>query len=101
MSETFREKGYSEEDRYFKEKEQELLRRKRQELSARDRHAHWMKCPKCGHDLEEIELSSVLVDRCPNCQGIFLDKGELDQLTTERQSGFFASLRKFFEATTP
>lgn len=34
-------------------------------------------CPLCRIDLEEIDLQQELVDRCPACRGIFLDKGEL------------------------
>ncbi len=42
----------------------------------------WMKCPKCGHSLEEIHLKMIRVDRCTNndCHGIYLDKGELEML---------------------
>ena len=39
-----------------------------------------LSCPKCDGILEELPFSSkseFLVDRCPNCGGIFLDAGEL------------------------
>ena len=26
------------------------------------RDAHWMKCPKCGHDMEEAILEKIQVD---------------------------------------
>ena len=39
-----------------------------------------MKCPKCGHDLEEINYQDVLLDRCPDCKGVWLDHGELELL---------------------
>lgn len=42
--------------------------------------AHWMKCPKCGHDMEEVDSVGVLVDRCKRCEGIFLDRGELEDI---------------------
>jgi protein-arginine kinase activator protein McsA len=75
------------EDEYFARQELERRKKWAQEQSAklaseeRDRlkQAHWMKCPKCGMDLQEIELHKVKVDQCANCGGIFLDKGELDQ----------------------
>ncbi len=62
--------GYDEEGRYFHQQEMELLRKKREELdvSRRDRESearkqtHWMKCPKCGADLEEIEMDRIMVD---------------------------------------
>jgi Zn-finger nucleic acid-binding protein len=37
-------------------------------------------CPKCQSQLEELPFSSktsILVDRCTNCGGIFFDRGEL------------------------
>jgi len=37
-------------------------------------------CPKCKGKLTELPFSSktkIMVDRCDNCEGIFLDKGEL------------------------
>jgi len=42
-------------------------------------------CPRCeaGTKLEEMRYSSVsdlMIDRCPKCEGIFLDKGELGKL---------------------
>ena len=47
----------------------------------RTKQAHWMKCPKCGMDLQEISLHGVKVDQCAHCGGVFLDAGELDQLS--------------------
>ncbi len=78
--------GYDEEERYFHERELELLRKKRAELDAarkaqeqaERKHQHWMKCPKCGADLEEVEMDHIMVDKCPTCGGIFFDKGELE-----------------------
>jgi uncharacterized protein len=75
------------EDEYFARQELERRKKWAQEQSAkmaveereRIKQAHWMKCPKCGMDMQEIELHSVKVDQCAHCGGIFLDKGELEQ----------------------
>ena len=51
-----------------------------------------MRCPKCSHNLEELRYSAfhnLVVDRCANCGGIWLDQGEVP--TLERMS---ASLEK-------
>ena len=56
--------GYDEQERFFHEKDIALLKKKREELDAarreREQQAvkaeHWMKCPKCGADLQEIEM---------------------------------------------
>jgi Zn-finger nucleic acid-binding protein len=46
-----------------------------------------MSCPSCGTRLVEVERASVLIDACPSCRGVWLDRGELDKiLVSERQS---------------
>jgi len=38
-------------------------------------------CPRCdGVMLEEIELDSVMLDRCPRCAGLWFDSEEIAQL---------------------
>lgn len=37
-------------------------------------------CPKCHGDMRTYERSSVHVDQCTECRGIFLDRGELERL---------------------
>lgn len=40
-----------------------------------------MKCPRCHADLvAEQEYHGIEVDRCPSCDGRWLDSDELDQL---------------------
>ncbi|MGK0689636.1 MAG: zf-TFIIB domain-containing protein [Aquificaceae bacterium] len=40
-----------------------------------------MKCPRCVDvDLLEVNKYGVLVDVCPYCGGIWLDKGELSKI---------------------
>ena len=42
-----------------------------------------MNCPKCeGKPMEVAQVSGVGVDRCARCGGVWLDPGELDQLST-------------------
>lgn len=77
------------EEEYFIKMDLEKVERLRGELNktrAEDerkmrQEAHWMKCPKCGSDLEEINYQNVMIDRCNECKGIWLDAGELDLLT--------------------
>lgn len=43
-------------------------------------------CPRCKCGLEHRTYSSkcqTMVDRCPSCSGIWLDKGELDLILRE------------------
>lgn len=45
-----------------------------------------MRCPNDGSRLVELDRSGVLVDACPECRGVWLDRGELDKiLVRERQ----------------
>jgi len=44
------------------------------------RREHWMKCPKCGQDLETVIYRGVSIDRCYHCGGTWLDAGQLEQL---------------------
>lgn len=46
-----------------------------------------MKCPSCNINLVMTERSGVEIDYCPECRGIWLDRGELDKLI-ERSSQF-------------
>ncbi len=39
-----------------------------------------MKCPRCDVELRVENYRDVEVDRCPTCEGMWLDYGELDQL---------------------
>ncbi len=100
------------EDQWFREHERQLLegarlaREKREaeraaqmkteELAGR-KAAHFMKCPKCGHDMKEETLESVSVDRCTHCEGVYFDAGELDQVLLKHdqdRKGFFRKLVK-------
>ena len=38
-----------------------------------------LRCPNDGARLVEIVRSGVLLDACPECRGVWLDRGELDK----------------------
>ena len=102
--------GRIREDEWFQRHEKELLekaRRQREERLAREaaraqaeelarlREQHWMRCPKCGHEMVEIDLEGIAVDRCTYCEGIYFDRGELEDLLLRRnvqRAGFFRKL---------
>ncbi|HUT53211.1 MAG TPA: zf-TFIIB domain-containing protein [bacterium] len=87
------------EEQYFAEQEQLKRRKLREELSRRRdqqkaegaKNTHWMKCPKCGQDLEEKSYEDVLIDQCQGCKGIYLDAGELELLLEGRKAKGFIS----------
>ncbi len=39
-----------------------------------------MKCPNDGTTLQMTERSGVEIDYCPDCRGVWLDRGELDKI---------------------
>ena len=39
-----------------------------------------MKCPVCSVDLQMTERQGIEVDYCPQCRGVWLDRGELDKI---------------------
>lgn len=39
-----------------------------------------MKCPKCNQPLVMSERQGVEIDYCPQCRGVWLDRGELDKI---------------------
>ena len=87
------------EDEYFARQNAELINQMRAKLDA-DRQAtqrqeHFMKCPKCGGDLKEIEHHQVKVDQCVDCRGVWLDAGEVELFEHASDSGvtrFFSSM---------
>lgn len=39
-----------------------------------------MKCPVCSIDLMMSERQGIEIDYCPQCRGVWLDRGELDKI---------------------
>jgi Zn-finger nucleic acid-binding protein len=37
-------------------------------------------CPKCGGDMHATQRNGVTIEQCRKCHGIFLDRGEFEQL---------------------
>jgi acetyl-CoA carboxylase beta subunit len=66
-------------------REAERRTRETQDERGKLKKAHWMKCPKCGHDLKPQTLEGIEIDRCTFCEGFFVDAGELDQLFLKKE----------------
>ena len=96
-------KPSSNEEEYFARQEFDLKRKMAAERQAtlmteereRERALHFMKCPKCGMQLEEIAFGDVRVDKCFSCEGIWLDRGELEVIR-QKEGGFVATLLNVF-----
>lgn len=70
-----------------KKKEEEKKQTERERL----KELHFMRCPKCGMELEEIQFEGLLIDRCTNCLGVWLDHGELEALN-RKEEGFLKGM---------
>jgi uncharacterized protein len=46
-----------------------------------------MKCPNCNETLIMADRQGVEIDYCPNCRGVWLDRGELDKII-ERSASY-------------
>ena len=56
------------------------------ELSGRTLRGEPLRCPVDGSRLVQVDRSEILIDACPECRGVWLDRGELDRiLVKERQ----------------
>ena len=45
-----------------------------------------MKCPNCSTALVMADRQGIEIDYCPDCRGVWLDRGELDKII-ERTAG--------------
>ena len=72
--------GVPDEAEYLVRRETEYWRKLTEERQAtvrveereRARAGRFMKCPKCGMQLEEIYFGDVRVDKCFSCRGVWL-----------------------------
>ncbi|MDP2853445.1 MAG: zf-TFIIB domain-containing protein [Smithellaceae bacterium] len=76
------------EEEFFARKEYERLRKSQEDSQknlaadqrAKEKELHYMKCPKCGMNLVEIDYKKIKVDKCSECEGIWLDAGEIEMV---------------------
>lgn len=93
MSDAFdnRRKGLEEE--YFHRKNKEAVEKLREKMKvseeAKAAGTSSMRCPRCDGTLNETKVEDVSVDVCDKCGGVWLDSGELEQLTKREGGGFF------------
>jgi len=73
------------------ERKKKIEEEKHKTLAAGERKSlqeiHYMRCPKCGMELIEIGYKGIKVDRCSECEGIWLDAGELETVSKLEKSG--------------
>lgn len=67
--------------------EEERQRLLAEEEKKRLKELHYMRCPKCGMQLVEIDYKSIKLDKCTSCEGIWLDAGELEAVSKLEKGG--------------
>jgi len=66
------------EDIFFAEHDRELLDRLRNELKQVNKERSELHCPKCPGVLDSYIFRGFNLDRCRECGGIWMHKGELE-----------------------
>ena len=93
------------EDEYFAKESADLIKRRRAEAERvteeAERKTHHMKCPKCGADLVIEEYHGVEIDRCTECQGMWLDTGEVETLLAREDAGVIDIFRSIMKGVGP
>lgn len=89
-----REVERAREDKYFADRDRDLVEKMRaQGISKHDAEARaeaLMRCPKDGERLTTTSHLGVTVEECSRCGGMWLDKGELEELAQRESSGWLA-----------
>lgn len=67
--------------------EEERHRQLAEQEKKRFQELHYMRCPKCGMELIEIDYKNIKIDKCSECDGIWLDAGELEAVSKLEKLG--------------
>ncbi len=95
MSDAFDERRKGLEEEYFHRKNKEAIEKLREKMKvaeqAKAAGTSSMRCPRCDGNLKESKVDDILIDPCDKCGGVWLDSGELEQLT-KKDKGWLSEL---------
>jgi uncharacterized protein len=90
MSGAWDDRKKSLEEEYFRRKDQEALEKIRAQREAEGQTGQalpaTLHCPKCDGTLAEVTHDGIQIDQCDQCDGVWLDAGELERLTKNEES---------------
>ena len=69
-----------------KKLEEEKHKRLGEAAKIKLKELHYMRCPKCGMELIEINYNGIHTDKCSECGGVWLDAKEFESLSKIDQS---------------
>jgi uncharacterized protein len=92
------------EKEYFAKLEQEKKDKLKADLEseataaarAERKELHWLKCGKCGFDMETQPFRGVEIEVCNDCGAVLLDPGELEVLAGKDHGGIIAAIFSAF-----
>lgn len=89
MKPSEREAEYIARMEYEKRKklEEEKHKKLKEEEKIKLKELHYMRCPKCGMEMIEIDYKGIEIDKCSECEGIWLDAGELEAVAKLEKTG--------------
>ena len=96
MSDPYNAPGKNLEEEYFHRKNQEAIEKLREKIKvaeqAKAAGTSSMRCPRCDGNLKESKFEEMLIDTCEKCGGVWLDSGELMELSKKRKAGWLSSI---------
>ena len=96
MSDLFDNRGKGLEEEYFHRKNKEAIEKMRLKMriadEAKKAGISSMKCPRCDGRLMTTTFEKVELDICDKCGGVWLDSGELAELTKREKGGWLSNL---------
>lgn len=78
------------EDIYFAARDRELIedmKARLQQVETAVREGLARTCPKCSGKFQNYSFMGFVLDRCESCEGIWLNKGDLDRILRRAARG--------------
>lgn len=87
FGETMKLAERAKEDIYFAQHDRELIDKLKAKLQKVDKTVIDLRCPKCSGYLEAHTFEGFVLDRCNECGGIWMDRGELEGVVRKVSRG--------------
>ena len=86
------DRGRALENEYFRNKEKDLLAKMKAKIESEGSRNLEIQCPKCDGTLHETNFENIRIDVCDRCHGVWLDAGELSQITHRDEEGWIGRI---------